>query len=75
MSIDKIDERAKAGLEYAAFEHMYNQQYDQAMQLIGTLAKYLLAGADVSLPPEPSELTRLIEEALEHVKSNPAAEW
>jgi len=64
-------QRAYAGMAWAVFENMFKEDTASAMPVLAELVKRLLADIEVSIPPTSSQLTRLMEEAVDYIEKNP----
>lgn len=72
MSDEERKMRAYAGLAFLAFEALLSGKPDGAVTLIGVLARYLCADVDIKIDDySGSQMTRLQEEALVYLVSNP----
>jgi phage-related minor tail protein len=74
MSEEEKRNRAITGLVYTAFEMLMAGHAEEVMPILAPAVRYLLEDAGM-VPPTPSALTRLQEEALAYLISNPSPTW
>jgi hypothetical protein len=73
--VDNANARAYAGMALGAVQRMVDGDHDEAMIVIGVLAKHLLVEANIDLPPTASQTNQLILEGVAFLLERPTPTW